>query len=198
MLTNAEIAKFWKAADTINGAFGAVLKLLLLTGQRLSEIAELKWDELSENGSEIRLPGTRTKNHRPHTVPIVPIAREIIANVLRIDGCAFVFTTNGRTPVSGWSKMKAKLDAEMAVAPWRIHDLRRTCVTGMAELGIRSEVIEATVNHISGARAGVAGVYNRSELLAERGAALERWAAHVAGLVSERPANVAPIRPRRA
>jgi integrase len=197
VLTNVEVAKFWKATDAVNGAFGAALKLLVLTGQRLNEVACLRWDELSEDGSEIRLPSGRVKNHRPHTIPLSPMAREIIANQPHIDGCSFVFTTNGRTPISGWSKMKTKLDDEMGVAPWRIHDIRRTFVTGLGELGIAPHLIELIVNHVSGARAGVAGTYNRSEMMAERRAALERWAAHVAGLVSGRPANVAPIRPRR-
>jgi integrase len=197
VLTSAEIVKFWKATDAVNGAFGAVLKLLLLTGQRLNEIAELRWDELSEDRVEMRLPGSRTKNHRAHTVPLAPLAREIVARIPRIDGCAFVFTTNGRTPISGWSKVKMQLDAEMKIPPWRLHDLRRTCVTEMAELGIPPHLIELIVNHVSGARAGVAGTYNRSEMMAERRAALERWASHVAGLVAERPANVAPIRRSR-
>jgi integrase len=197
VLTNAEIVKFWKATGAVNGAFGAVLKLLLLTGCRLNEIAELRWDELSADGCTINIPGVRTKNHRAHVVPLAPMAREIVARAPRIDSCIYAFTTNAKTPVSGWSKTKARLDAEMGVSDWRIHDLRRTGVTGMAELGIRPDVIEAAVNHISGARAGVAGTYNRSELLAERRAALERWASHVAGLVAERPANVAPIWPRR-
>jgi integrase len=197
VLTNAEIARFWKATDAVNGASSAVLKLLLLTGCRLNEVASLRWDEVSEDGAALNLPGARTKNHRPHTVPLAPLAREIMADVPRIDGCVYAFTTNGRTPVSNWSKTKAHLDAEMGTVPWRIHDLRRTAVTGMAELGIAPHVVEAVVNHVSGARAGVAGTYNRSELMAERRAALERWAQHVAGLVAERPANVAAIRPRK-
>jgi integrase len=197
VLTNAEIVKLWNATAAVNGAFGAVLKLLLLTGCRLNEIAGLRWEEIGEDGAEIRLPGARTKNHRPHIVPLAPLARDVIASVPRIDGCAFVFSTNGRTPISGWSKTKARLDAEMGIAPWRIHDLRRTCVTHMAELGVRPDVIEAAVNHVSGSRAGVAGVYNRSELMPERRTALRRWAAHVAGLVGGRPANVTPIRGRQ-
>ena len=194
VLTDAEIVRFWKAVDAVSGAFGAVLKLLLLTGQRLTEISELSWDELSEDGAEIRLPGARTKNHRAHVVPLSAVAREIIAGVPRIDGCRFVFSTNGTTPISGWSKTKKRLDALMGIAPWRLHDLRRTFVTKLAESGVRLDVIELCVNHISGARAGVAGTYNRSEMMPERRAALERWATHVAGLVAERPANVSPIR----
>ena len=147
---------------------------------------------------QLNIPGARTKNHRAHAVPLAPTARHVVASAPKIDGCSFVFTTNGKTPVSGWSKTKARLDAEMQVTPWRLHDLRRTAVSGMGELNIRPDVIELCVNHISGSRSGVAGTYNRSELLPERRAALERWASHVAGLVAERADNVRPIRPRRS
>ena len=106
-----------------------------------------------------------------------------------------MFTTNGRTPVSGWSKIKKKLDATMGSArPWRLHDLRRTCATGMASIGIAPHVIEACLNHVSGSRAGVAGVYNRYGHMPEKKAALERWAAHVEAIVSGSTACVVPIR----
>jgi integrase len=184
VLTNAEIARFWEASNAIGGLFAAVLRLLLLTGCRLNEIAGLRWGELSEDGNSITIPCSRTKNGRPHVVPLAPTAREILAGVPRFEGCQLVFSTNGLRPISGWSKAKRRLDAAMgATPPWRIHDLRRTVVTDMAELGVRPDVIEMVVNHISGHRGGVAGIYNRSELLTERRAALERWSAHVAGLV---------------
>jgi hypothetical protein len=108
--------------------------------------------------------------------------------------------------VSGWSRVKSRLDDAMLriareergagaeIAPWRLHDLRRTAVTGMVELGAAPHVVEAAVNHVSGAKAGVAGVYNRSQLLPERRAALERWASHVQGIVTGRPAQVVPLR----
>jgi integrase len=199
VLSNDEIKAFWKAADVVGGPFGAALKLLLLTGSRLNEIAGLRWEEVSGDGSHVSLPGSRTKNRKEHVVPLSPLARDIITSQSRVEGCSYVFSTNDRSPISGWSKAKAKLDEKMEVStPWRLHDLRRTAVTGMAELGIAPHVVEAVVNHISGARAGVAGTYNRSELLAERRAALKRWAAHVAGLVAERPANVTPIRRPRS
>jgi len=118
-----------------------------------------------------------------------------------------VFTTTGKSPVSGFSKIKARLDRAMLAAaaadsdsekptipPWRLHDLRRTAVTGMAELGIAPHVIEAVVNHVSGARAGVAGIYNRSKLISERRAALDRWTSHVGGVVSGKAVNVVPLR----
>jgi integrase len=194
VLTGEELRRFWQATSVVARPFGDVLKLLPLTGCRLYEIAALRWDEVVEDGAAISIPGSRTKNHRPHVVPLSETARTIIAQVPRVAGCGFVFTTDGRSHVSGWSKTKARLDAEMGIAPWRIHDLRRTACTGMGELGVAPHVIELVVNHVSGVRAGVAGIYNRSELMAERRAALERWAAHVAGIVEGRPVNVVPIR----
>jgi integrase len=195
VLSSAEIAAFWKAASRERAEFAAPLKLLLLTGQRLSEVSGMRREELSEDGATWTIPGTRTKNHRAHVVPLSPAGRDLIASMR--DG-AFVFSTDGRAPVALGSKIKARLDAAMKIAPWRLHDLRRTAVTGMAELGMRPDVIELVVNHVSGTRGGIAGVYNRSGLLAERRAALERWNAHVQGIVSERPAPVVAIRGRQA
>ena len=98
--------------------------------------------------------------------------------------CDFIFSTNQRTPVSGFSRIKRRLDAMMKdVSPWRLHDLRRTCATGMAEIGVPPHIIELCLNHVSGARAGVAGIYNRAEQMTERTTAMEKWANHVAGLV---------------
>jgi hypothetical protein len=109
-----------------------------------------------------------------------------------------VFTTNGKTPIAAWSRVKKQLDSAMGkgVPAWRIHDLRRTAVTGMVELGIAPHVVELVVNHISGARAGVAGVYNRANMIDERRAALERWAAHISGLVSGTGDNVVTMKPK--
>jgi integrase len=130
-----------------------------------------------------------------HVVPLSPLVRELIASVP--GNGELVFTTDGRSPVSVGSKIKRRLDQVMNIPPWRLHDLRRTFVTGLAELGIRPDVIELAVNHISGLRGGIAGVYNRSELLPERRAALERWATHVQELVGARPKNVVSLRGRK-
>jgi integrase len=114
---------------------------------------------------------------------------------MRIEGCPFAFTTNGRTPVSGWSKTKKRLDRTMGdLPPWRLHDLRRTTATGMATIGVAPHVVEAALNHISGAKAGVAGTYNRAAYAAEKKSALERWAAYVEALVAGRSATVVPMR----
>jgi integrase len=202
VLSESEIRWLWRACDEVGEPFGATFRLLLLTGQRLGEVAGMRWDELSEDGATLALPATRTKNRRAHVVPLAPAAREIVERAPRIEGCKFVFSTTGRTPVSGWSKAKRRLDQLMLAAAreergpdatvpaWRLHDLRRTAITNMAELGVRPDVIEMAVNHVSGHRGGVAGVYNKSELLPERRAALARWAQHVAGVVSGKPANV--------
>jgi integrase len=191
VLSDEEIIKFWKATDAERPEFGAPLKLLLLTGCRLREIAELKWDELSDDA--ILLPAARVKNKRDHLVPLSPLAREIMAGITRVG--TFVFSTHGgRIPVELGTKQKDRLDAAMGVSDWRVHDLRRSAVTKMAELGIRPDVIELVVNHTSGLRGGIAGTYNRSELMAERRAALERWSAHIQGLVSGKGAKVLPLR----
>jgi integrase len=212
-LSNDEIRWFWLACDAADaprapGApplFAPLLRLLLLTGARLNEIARMTYDELHDD--VWRLAGTRTKNRKAHQVPLPPLARELIASTRAKPGVAgFVFTTTGRTPVSGWGRVKDRLDkAMLAVAqkergldatiePWRLHDLRRTFVTGLAELGIPIDVIELAVNHISGTRAAVAGVYNRSELLPERRSALEHWAAHIERLISgDTAAKILPL-----
>jgi integrase len=183
-----------------------LLRLLLLTGARLNEVAGMTTDELHDDGATWKLPGERTKNARPHIVPLSPMARDLIASVK--GKSTLIFTTTGVTPVSGWSRTKARLDAAMlaiakkergagaTIPPWRLHDLRRTAVTGMGELGIAPHVIELVVNHVSGHRSGVAGTYNRSELLDERREALKRWAAHVSGLVAPQD-NVVRLKPKR-
>jgi integrase len=192
VLSDAEIVAFWQATE--GERFSAVLRLLLLTGCRLNEVAGMTRAELSDDGATWHIPGERTKNHRPHVVPLAPPAREILAGVAG-EG-SLVFTTNGRSPVSGFAKIKKRLDEHMRVPPWRIHDLRRTAATGMAEIGIAPHIVEAALNHISGAKAGVAGTYNRAAYAPEKKTALERWAAHIEGLVSGQAATVTSLRRR--
>jgi integrase len=204
-----ELRWFWTACDAVGEPFGVVLRLLLLTGCRLNEIARMGPDELSDDQSMLRLPPERTKNSLEHHVPLPPLAQAILTGVKRVEGCKYVFSTNGKTPVSGWSKIKRRLDAAMlaearkergeaaAIAPWRLHDLRRTAATGMHGIGIEPHIVEAVLNHISGAKAGVAGTYNVEQYAAEKKAALERWAAHIEGLVTGKRGEVVPIRGKR-
>jgi len=163
----------------------------------------MRRSELHANGIW-QLPGSRTKNRRPHKL-ILPLMALALIPPGPHD---LVFTTTGTTPPSAWSRAKRRLDAAMlaaardrahdaSIAPWRLHDLRRTAVTGMAELGVRPDVIELCVNHVSGSRGGIAGVYNHSELLPERKAALERWSEHVAALISDGTDNIVALHPRQ-
>jgi integrase len=110
----------------------------------------------------------------------------------------FVFTTNGRTPISGWSRAKTELDGLAKIEAWRIHDLRRTVATGLQRLGASLQVIEAVLGHASGSRAGVVGVYQRHSFADEKRAALEAWGAHVVDLLEDRkPGKVLPMRGTR-
>ena len=177
VLRDTEVATFWRAARAERKEFAAVLMLLLLTGQRRGEVRGLRRSELSDDGDTWTIPGERTKNRRVHVVPLSKLARDIVAGVGTKS--EIMFTTNGRAPVVIGSKIKRRLDAAMKTTPWRLHDLRRTAATGMAELGVQPHIIEAVLNHVSGHRAGVAGTYNRAAYAAEKKAALEKWAAHV-------------------
>ena len=129
----------------------------------MNEVAGIRRSELADDGLSWNIPPSRTKNKRPHVVPLSPLARESIKVAAAASSSELLFTTTGVTAMSGFSKLKRRLDKEMSIAPWTLHDIRRTVVTGMSELGILPHVVEAVVNHVSGAKAGVAGVYNRAE-----------------------------------
>lgn len=199
VLKNEEIVALWHSADMLTNPFGTCVKLLLLTGSRLNEVCGMRRSELSADGKIWTIPGERTKNHRTHDVPLSHLAQQILS-LIKSEG-DLIFTTNGKTPISGWSKMKKKLDCAISIgssakAPdkaWRLHDLRRTCATGMAEIGILPHIVEACLNHISGAKAGVAGIYNRAAYTEEKKVALERWAVHVQSLIDGHISNVVPL-----
>lgn len=204
VLTDPEIRWFWQAAGGLGEPFGPLLKLLLLTGQRLNEVGGMRRDELQKDGWY--LPGSRTKNKLEHIVPLPPPAAELIDSAPVIEGCSYVFSTTGKRSVSGWSKTKSRLDTAMLVIAqredksvcsierWVLHDLRRTAVTNMNKLKILPHVVEATVNHIStGARAGVAGNYNKYDYYDEKKEALQRWALHLGGIVGGGAANVVQL-----
>ncbi|MHC2367451.1 integrase [Bradyrhizobium diazoefficiens] len=205
VLTKEEIIALWHSADKLTSPFGACVNLLLLTGCRLNEVCGMRRSELSADGKMWTIPGERTKNHRTHDVPLSDLARQILSEV-KSEG-DLIFTTNGKTPISGWSKMKKRLDSAMLhlsdaklphkIKPiWRLHDLRRTSATGMAEIGILPHIVEACLNHVSGAKAGVAGVYNRAAYAEEKRIAFARWAAHVHRLVSGLEPHVVELRRR--
>jgi integrase len=192
VLSNAEIVAYWRAAEAERKEVAAVLKLLLLLGQRLGEVRGMRRrSELSDDGAVWTIPGERTKNRRTHVVPMPPLVRGILASVPNSGD--LVFTTDGSAAITIGSKIKSRLDHAMKISGWRLHDIRRSCATGMAEIGIAPHIVEAVLNHVSGHKAGVAGVYNRALYAAEKKAALERWAAHIEGLISGKPAKVVPL-----
>jgi integrase len=195
VLSEGELAEVWRAAEGM-GEFGIIVRLLLLTGQRRDEVAGMRWSELDLAHKALwSLPGERTKNHRSHEVPLSTQALKLLAARLRRSGRDLLFG-EGKGPFSGWSNAKARLDAQILKAryatdpeatppkPWVLHDLRRSMVTHMAELGVPPHVIEAVVNHVSGHKGGVAGVYNRAEYATEKRQALDRWARHVQEIVA--------------
>jgi integrase len=215
VLAPAELRAIWNALG--DDDFGSIIKLLALTGQRAAEIAGLSWSEIADD--TIVLPGERTKNHRPHIVPLSDAAAAIIAAQPKREERDLIFG-RGSKPFSGWSNCKERLDARIKKATgkslphWTPHDLRRTFATyaggGMPEhqikklsardkeagsgLGIEPHVIEAVLNHVSGYKAGVAGIYNRSSYAREKKAALDLWADRLAAIVEDRDNNVTPLR----
>jgi integrase len=182
VLTDDELVAVWRGADDLGWPFGPAIQLLVLTGGRRSEIGELQWSEILDR--QVCLSGSRTKNRNPHAIPLSQPALAVIKTLPHVADSEFVFTTNGKTPISGWSRAKATLDAEVAMsAPWRLHDLRRTVATALQKLGVSLQVIEAVLGHVSGSRAGVVGTYQRYSFEAEKRTALDAWGAYVAALV---------------
>jgi integrase len=177
VLTPTELGAIWRALG--DGQFADIVRLLILTGQRREEIGALRWSEI--HGDAIVLTPDRTKNRRAHTVPLSPQAKAILKRQVRRRNREYVFGL-GEGGFSGWSGAKDALDQRLALADWHLHDLRRSAATGMAETGVAPHVIEAVLNHVSGYKTGVAGIYNRATYAAECRAALERWADYVEGL----------------
>jgi integrase len=167
--------------------------LKLLTAQRESEVAGMRWSELDLVARTWTIPGARAKNGKPHIVHLNPLAVELLDQVPRIVDQGLLFSGNGITPVSGFSSAKARLDAAMGATDWVLHDLRRTATTGLARLGIAPHVADKVLNHAAGTIRGVAATYNRFEYLAERQAALDAWGRLVESLVRPVPSNVAQL-----
>jgi integrase len=183
VLSGAELVAIWSACP--EGDFGNIVKLLMLTGQRRSEIGGLRWSEIDMHTGQINLPGDRTKNGHPHFIPMSEPVRDIIAAQPRLREQLFG-RGDSAEGFAGWSAATAALRAALPGMPgWSLHDLRRTMATGMGELGVQPHIIEAAINHQSGHKAGVAGTYNRANYHAERKVALDKWAAHIMALVTK-------------
>jgi integrase len=208
VLSDAELADVWRAAGEVSAPYGTIVRLLILTGQRRGEVAGMTWAELSDDLTTWTLPGERTKNGVIHAVPLSGAAQGLLKAFVPDDAAKrrseeLVLPGIANTPFAGWSKAKRALDkaiadahakaaAESSRAPaaltsWNVHDLRRTVATGLQRLGVRLEVTEAVLNHISGSRGGIAGVYQRHDWASEKRAALDSWAAHVLAAIKQKP-----------
>ena len=167
ILTDEELGKVWKASG--DDAYGRLVKLLILTGQRRGEVSAITKDMMGED--TLTLPASLTKNGRIHTIPFTTLMKEIAA---------------GGLTWGGFSKSKAQLDERSGVTGWTLHDLRRTCASGLASMGVALPTIEKLLNHVSGSSfGGVAGVYQRYNFLPEMRAALTKWESQVVLLTSK-------------
>ena len=213
VLTDDEIRLAWGAFESIGWPFGPIAKLLLLTGARRDEVASARWSEIDLAAKTWAIAKERSKNGVAHEIPLSDAVAAILAGLPRIGERkdALVFSTTGKTAVSGFSKAKDQIDAAMlealkatageveTPARWTFHDLRRTAASGMAGLGIAPHVVEAVLNHKSGTIKGVAAVYNRYSYAAEKREALDAWARRLDAIVNPAPAsNVVELLKARA
>jgi integrase len=183
VLDDQELAQVILAARKLGESYAGIVELLALTGQRREEVARLSWEELDLEQRIWTLPRSRTKNAKAHVVHLSEQSIDVLKRAHRQG--PLVFSPLGTKPFQEFSRAKSVLDQLSGVSGWRLHDLRRTCVSGMARLGIAPHVADKILNHQAGTISGVAAVYQRHEFLAEREAALDLWGAHVGQLLGE-------------
>ncbi|WP_288142074.1 site-specific integrase [Mesorhizobium sp.] len=207
-----ELRWLWQACEAYDGAagrgpFGPLLHLLILTGQRRTEVSAMTWGEIDMDAAEWVIPAARSKNGEPHVVPLSEQALAVLRALPRIKSKAgYVFTTDGENPVSGFSRMKQRIDKLMAeiageveIPDWTVHDIRRTVAAGMQRIGVKMEVTEKVLNHKSGSFRGIAGIYQVHDYADEKRAALDAWGRFVIDLVEGKAAqNVVPFQQERA
>ena len=197
VLSDVELRRVWLGADKLAYPFGDMVKLLILTGARRDEVAGLTWIELHIEAKSWRLPRERAKNNSEHDIPLSPLAISVLNTLPRLGSSPhFLFTTNMRSHVSGYSKSKIALDkiiggdGDGPIPHWTFHDIRRSVATGLARLGINLPVIERILNHVSGSFAGIVGTYQRHSFAEEKRIALNAWGEFVEHLVAGEPMKV--------
>jgi integrase len=179
VLNPADLVKIWQASG--DDSYGTIIKLLVLTGCRRQEVGSMQWSELDQPRGVWTIVAERTKNGRAHALPLPEMVWSIIADIPRWHDGDFVF--GRKAGFQAWAKNKRTLDRRAGIAPWTAHDIRRSVATGMAEIGIMPHVIEQILNHQSGHKGGIAGIYNRAVYEREMKAALAMWSDHVRSLV---------------
>lgn len=186
VLADEEVVAIYGAGASEGFPFEHFVQLLILTGQRRGEVAGMRWSELDLNKGIWTLPSKRAKNATSHIVPLAPLAITILKSVPRFLDSDLVFTTTGTSPISGFGRLKERLDAALPDAEdWRFHDLRRTMATNMAMMRIQPHIIEAVLNHKTGIVSGVAATYNRHAYFDEKREALVQWSDRIVSLVSK-------------
>lgn len=181
VLSDQELKLTWEAANTAGGAAGGLVKMLILTGCRRSEIMRLARDEITTNA--IELSGARTKNGIPHTVPLTELMREVLASLPA--GGKYVMNGTDR-PMGDHSSTKEKVAP--VIPTWTLHDLRRSFASGLQRLGIAPHIVELALNHRSGTFRGVAGIYQRHRYEKEVREAFELWSQHISKVLQDRAA----------
>jgi integrase len=206
VLSAVELRYIWPALDGLGYPFGPCMKLTLLTAQRRDEVAGMCWSEIDEEAEVWTIPANRNKARRVHVVPLSKEALEVIKELkaLRRKDVDHIFTTTGKTAVSGFSRAKRLLDEAITKARkkkelgplsrWTIHDLRRTAATEMSKLKISRLVVGRVLNHKD---SGITGIYDRNEFLAEKQAALAQWANYLLSIVTPQSNKVASLAARR-
>ena len=187
VLTEQEFVAVFHEARASGYPFGTVLQLLILTGQRRSEFGALKWQWIDAVNRTITLPSSITKNKREHVLPYGKAVADVLDTIKRRDTFLFPGDRDDDLPISGWSNFKARFDKRCNIAPWTLHDLRRTFATNLAAIGIRLEVSEKLLNHISGSFGGIVGVYQRHGFQDEMRVAMSFWEKRLAELTSAAP-----------
>lgn len=204
VLTDAELRALWQVAEAEARPWGPGLKLLMLTGARKSEVFDADRSEFDLKAKEWVIPAERAKNGSPHIVPLSAAAVGVLKAVPIDPKSTKLFPAAGNAERSpgGFSKaqnrfrkgMDERLERE-AGDYWTLHDIRRTVATGLQRIGVRFEVTEAILNHVSGAKGGVAGVYQRHDWKAEKRTALDAWARELDRIVTgKKAANVIRLR----
>jgi integrase len=192
VLTDDELRAIWHGC--CDNDFGAIVKLLILTGARRSEVGAMAWQELNIDDRTWTIPAIRTKNANVHKLPLPHACWAILEQIERRAGIDHLFGRGSERGFQSWGGPKKALDERCEVKEWTLHDLRRTAATRMADLGIQPHVIEALLNHVSGHKAGVAGIYNRSSYEREVRNALAAWADHVHAITTGTERRIVPIR----
>lgn len=175
VLADDEIKAVLRACRNDTYPFRQFAPMLLATGQRRGEMAQMRWSEIDLDNKIWVIPTERSKNGKPHVVPLSSYALRLLADIPRFLDCNIVFTTTRRSPISGFSKALRRLWEATGATDWRLHDLRRTAASGMARASVPPHVVEKVLNHISGTISGVAAVYNRYAYDPEKRDALEGW-----------------------